>query len=373
LIVFNNGNGRYPAYSSVDIIEPYMENGTYTLLPNGTFGPSNASWSWSQGEYMYSAFISGAQALTNGHVLVTYGTKGTLYEVNRDGEIVWEYIVPVGSQGPYTQGETLPEGNRAGTTANTVFKATSYSKEFVQSIESPLIGGKYLENWTDACPSEEAWGWDRDGNGCIDDTDGDGVLDPLDQCSSGSDTVDEDHDGTPDACDELVDTDQDGVANQDDACEGYDDATDADQDGIPEPCDDLVDSDGDGVSDELDRCQNHDDSTDADDDGTPDGCDEIIDSDGDGVEDSNDVCPGGDDGQDVDQDDVPDGCDQTPNGGGANDTMPDSNSLEPDTKQNNTETGSQVKGENEQSLVGFVAGGLLVLFTLTWWVRFSKR
>jgi hypothetical protein len=135
----------------------------------------------------------------------------------------------------------------------------------------------------------------------------------------------------------------------------------------------LVDSDGDGVSDELDRCQNHDDSTDADDDGIPDGCDEIIDSDGDGVEDSNDVCPGGDDGQDVDQDDVPDGCDQTPNGGGANDTMPDSNSLEPDTKQNNTETGSQVKGENQQSLVGFVAGGVLVLFTLTWWVRFSKR
>ena len=322
---------------------------------------------------MYSAFISGAQALPNGHVLVTHGTKGTLYEVDRNGEIVWEYIVPVGSQGSYTQGEALPEGNRAGTTANTVFKAISYSEEFVQSIEAPLISGQYLENWTDACPSEEAWGWDRDGNGCIDDSDGDGVFDPQDQCSSGSDTVDEDNDGTPDACDDLVDSDQDGVANQDDACEGYDDANDADQDGIPEPCDDLVDSDDDGVSDELDRCPNHDDSVDADNDGIPDGCDEIIDTDGDGVEDTNDVCPGGDDGQDIDQDGVPDACDQTPNGAAANDTLPDSNSLEPDTKQNNAENGSQIQGENEQSVVGFMAGGVLVLFVLIWWVRFSKR
>ena len=41
LIVFNNGNGRYPAYSSVDIIEPSMDNGSYVLQPNGTFGPNH--------------------------------------------------------------------------------------------------------------------------------------------------------------------------------------------------------------------------------------------------------------------------------------------------------------------------------------------
>ena len=48
LIVFNNGNGRYPAYSSVDIIEPPKDNGSYVLQPNGTFGPLTPSWSWNQ-------------------------------------------------------------------------------------------------------------------------------------------------------------------------------------------------------------------------------------------------------------------------------------------------------------------------------------
>jgi hypothetical protein len=91
------------------------------------------------------------------------------------------------------------------------------------------------------------------------------------------------------------------------------------------------------------------------------------------VEDSNDVCPGGDDGQDVDQDDVPDGCDQTPNGVLENTTLPDSSSPEPDTKQNITENDDQTRGQNEHLLAGFVASGVLVLVTLTWWARFSKR
>ena len=372
LIVFNNGNGRYPAYSSVDIIEPPKDNGSYVLQPNGTFGPLTPSWSWNQGESMYSAFISGAQALSNGHVLVTHGTKGTLYEVDQNGEVVWQYIVPVGTQGPYTQGEVLPEGNRAGTTANTVFKATSFSSEFVQSIGLPLSGLKYLENWTDECPSEEAWGWDKDGNGCIDDSDGDGVLDPFDQCASGSDNIDDDNDGKPDACDELVDSDQDGVANQNDACEGHDDSVDADQDGIPEPCDDLVDSDEDGVSDVLDLCPNHDDSVDVDDDGTPDGCDALIDTDGDGVEDANDVCSDGDDGLDADQDGVPDECDQTPDATQENTTQSESTPTESNT-QNASENGEQTQGENGRSFAGYFVMGALVLFAMTWLFQISKK
>ena len=321
---------------------------------------------------MYSGFISGAQALTNGHILVTHGTKGTLYEVDQNGEVVWRYIVPVGTQGPYTQGDVLPEGNRAGTTANTVFKATSYSSEFVQSIGLPLSGQKYLENWTDACPLEEAWGWDKDGNGCIDDSDGDGVLDPFDQCASGSDNIDDDNDGKPDACDELVDSDQDGVANQNDACEGHDDSVDVDQDGIPEPCDDLVDSDEDGVSDVLDLCPNHDDSVDVDDDGTPDGCDALIDTDGDGVEDADDVCSDGDDGLDADQDGVPDECDQTPDATQENTTQPESIPTESNT-QNASENGEQMQGENGRSLAGYFVMGALVLLAMTWWFQISKK
>ena len=36
----------------------------------------------------------------------------------------------------------------------------------------------------DLCPEENALGWDLDADGCIDDSDGDGVLDSIDQCES---------------------------------------------------------------------------------------------------------------------------------------------------------------------------------------------
>ena len=372
LMMFNNGNGRYPAYSSVDIIEPPVENGTYVIESNGTFGPAEPLWSWNNDEAMYSAFISGSQALENGNVLVTHGTQGTLYEVNREGEIVWEYIAPIGADGPYTQGDPLPDGNRAGTTANTVFKATSYSREFIHSLGQTITVGDYLENWSDACPTEDAWGWDRDGDGCIDDSDSDGVLDPSDVCPSGSDFIDEDEDGKPDACDDLVDNDADGVANQDDACEGHDDSVDADQDGVPEPCDELVDSDDDGTSDDLDRCPNHDDEMDDDYDGIPDGCDALIDTDGDGVSDDSDVCAGGDDGMDADQDGVPDRCDTTPTGVQENETQPDATPKEPSAPDTEHEGDSMQRLTRQNVSLSFV-GGVLLLVGVTWWLRTSKR
>ena len=310
LILFNNGNGRYPAYSSVDILHPPTNNGTYVLEANGTFGPHAPSWTWNQGEAMYSSVVSGAQALPNGNVLVTHGTKGTLYEVNRQGEVVWEYIGPIGHDGPYTQGEPLPEGNRAGTTANAIFKATHYAVDHPAFVNRSLAGTDYLEQWTDACPAQDAWGWDRDGDGCVDDSDDDGVLDPDDRCPQGDDAIDDDQDGIIDACDSLIDNDGDGVANKDDRCEGHDDGVDLDQDGLPEPCDTLVDSDRDTVADADDLCEGHDDSFDVDSDGLPDGCDSLIDVDGDGVGDTEDVCPGGDDNEDADGDGLPDACDE---------------------------------------------------------------
>ncbi len=41
-----------------------------------------------------SAPLGGAQRLPDGHTLVTEGTSGRLFEVQKDGEIVWEYVTP---------------------------------------------------------------------------------------------------------------------------------------------------------------------------------------------------------------------------------------------------------------------------------------
>ena len=371
LIVFNNGVGRYPAYSSVDIIHPPTDNGTYVLQANGTFGPNLPSWTWDQGEAMYSGAISGAQALTNGNILVTHGTQGTLYEVNRDGEIVWEYIGPVGPDGSYVQGEPLPEGNRVGTTANAIFKATHYPVDHPAFTNRTLLGMDYIEHWNDSCPEEEAWGWDKNGDGCVDDSDDDGVSDPYDRCGLGDDSVDEDDDGIIDACDALVDSDGDGVANSVDLCEGHDDAVDEDNDGLPEPCDTLVDSDNDTVPDNLDLCEGHDDLVDDDDDSLPDGCDPLLDTDGDGVGDSEDICPTGDDTLDADLDGLPDACDDTP--------QPVENTTIVEEDQTRQSSDSPDQAENQASLLTrysfeiLLVGGMVLVGLLRMYTRFSKR
>ena len=373
LIVFNNGNGRYPAYSSVDIIRPTLDNGTYVLQANGTFGPDLPAWSWDQGEAMYSGAISGAQALPNGNVLVTHGTQGTLYEVSQNGDVVWEYIGPIGANGPFNQSEPIPEGNRAGSTANAIFKATHYSEAFLNATGQTYVSGTYLENWTDACPSQDAWGWDRDGDGCIDDSDGDGVDDPLDRCALGDDGTDVDQDGIPDACDSYVDQDGDGVVDQSDLCMGHNDGVDVDRDGVPDGCDELIDSDGDEVEDDVDACFGHDDRIDVDADGTPDGCDDLIDSDGDGVADHDDVCVG-DDNVDSDGDGVADDCDATPLGEtDTNNTQPSDPSSEngSNDKDMNNEVGST--GEDEATWSASVLAASLTLVVVGAMVALRRR
>ena len=204
------------------------------------------------------------------------------------------------------------------------------------------------------------------------DSDGDGICDPADQCPGFDDNIDTDNDGIADGCDpcnDLVDADSDGVSD----C--------VDQE-LNSPCPNTVDangvsidSDNDGVCDGLDICPGSDDSLDSDNDGIPDGCDSCdnnligtscddgdactendvydascncagtstldtdgdgicdgedqeinspcpstvdangvsIDSDNDGICDGLDQCPGSDDSLDSDNDGIPDGCDSCDN------------------------------------------------------------
>ena len=309
LSLFNNGNGRSTSYSSVDVISPPFVNGEYVLQTGSAWGPVAPSWSWDQGTDMYATSISGAERLENGNTLVTWGPRGTFYEVNLDGEIVWKYINPVVGDGPMNQGETIPQGQNPNSQQNTVFKTHRYNSSFAGFVGKDLTPRDYIESWTDNCNKEESIPWDSDGDGCIDDTDGDGVKDNADICRGFDDSIDVDGDLIPDGCDDLVDSDQDGIDDSLDQCEGHDDSIDVDNDSIPDGCDDLLDSDADGVGDDQDVCLGQDDKVDIDADGTPDCIDTLIDSDNDSIEDSSDQCPGYDDLIDVDTDGIPDACD----------------------------------------------------------------
>lgn len=114
------------------------------------------------------------------------------------------------------------------------------------------------------------------------DSDGDGILDDVDQCPDEPEDFDgfQDEDGCPDP-----DNDGDGIPDVLDKCPDTPEDFDGymDNDGCPD-----VDNDGDGIKDELDECPNEAEDIDEfqDEDGCPD-----TDNDGDGVLDVEDKCP----------------------------------------------------------------------------------
>ena len=345
LIVYNNGVNRAGTYSSVDVITPVFLDGEYQLDADNRFLPNSTSWSWNQGADMYSEFVSGAERLPNGNTLIAHGTHGTLYEVTLEGDIVWTYVNPVSNQGTIAQGDLLPDGNQVNTKANPVFRARKHTSDHPAFAGRDLIPSTYIEAWTDLCPETNALPWDRDGDGCIDDSDQDGVLEPNDQCAGFDDRVDDDNDGIIDGCDPFVDADEDGVEDSIDACLGHDDALDLDQDGMPDGCDELIDNDGDGVANDEDQCEGHNDGLDEDNDTIPDACDALIDNDGDGVANDEDQCEGHDDAIDADEDETPDGCDDFIDvGEDPLDSVDDEGNL---TKDNETQDGTQSGRANE--------------------------
>ena len=110
------------------------------------------------------------------------------------------------------------------------------------------------------------------------DSDGDGLLDSVDQCPQDPEDVDDfqDDDGCPDP-----DNDSDGVLDGDDRCPLEPGVPE--NEGCPDP-----DTDGDGILDSVDQCDDQPEDFDEfeDEDGCPD-----PDNDGDGVLDSADRCP----------------------------------------------------------------------------------
>jgi len=55
-------------------------------------------WSYTSPTF-FATNISGAQRLPNGNTLVTEGPDGRVFEVTKDGAIVWEYVFPIFSAG----------------------------------------------------------------------------------------------------------------------------------------------------------------------------------------------------------------------------------------------------------------------------------
>jgi hypothetical protein len=108
---------------------PKDSEGNYSMMDGGAFGPDQPDWSYmAPDKYsFYSAFISGAHRLKNGHTLITQGMQGRFFEIDANKEVVWEYW------NPYKFDYTLPDGSVSqpvGPFIYGIFRSTLYPSDF---------------------------------------------------------------------------------------------------------------------------------------------------------------------------------------------------------------------------------------------------
>jgi hypothetical protein len=94
LMVFDNGGASGYGFSNptaIDGANSFARPNSRVLEIN----PVTLELVWSYaGRRFYGSNISGAQRLANGNTLITEGPNGRLFEVTKEGKIVWEYIYP---------------------------------------------------------------------------------------------------------------------------------------------------------------------------------------------------------------------------------------------------------------------------------------
>lgn len=149
IMIFNNGVGRPEGnYSTVVIIDPPLdENGQYLLEEAQAFGPEELSWEFvaDPPTSMFTNSMGGVQALPNGNALICISNDGTFWEVTSTGELVWEYINPVGFNGPVAQGQGVPG-------MSSTFRATRYAPDYPAFEGRDLTPGNPVE--LDPFPSD---------------------------------------------------------------------------------------------------------------------------------------------------------------------------------------------------------------------------
>ncbi|WP_218841854.1 aryl-sulfate sulfotransferase [Winogradskyella ursingii] len=145
IIIFNNGNGRTPNFSQIDIISPPETSfGVYDYAPNTAYEPTNPDYTYSDlssdPSEFFSGIVSSAQQLDNGNILICEGREGHFFEINSNGEKVWEYINPISSNNgtSTSQGDSAPADNLT-------FRAFKYNMDYPGFIGRDLTPGPTLE------------------------------------------------------------------------------------------------------------------------------------------------------------------------------------------------------------------------------------
>jgi hypothetical protein len=144
IIVYNNGQGRPQGnYSTIDeVATPVGGDGSYPALsPGEPHAPPDALWTYTADPpaSFYSTNISGVERQGNGNTLICEGTSGHLFDVDADGDTVWDYVSPVAGTIIRNQGD--PPGG------NSVFKTRRYPLDFPGFAGRDLTPGDPIEGF----------------------------------------------------------------------------------------------------------------------------------------------------------------------------------------------------------------------------------
>tara|TARA_R110002049_G_scaffold32360_1_gene108000 strand:- start:43 stop:1635 length:1593 start_codon:yes stop_codon:yes gene_type:complete len=125
--VFSNiGYGNNETFSSIHIIDQNDTNGVYNMGGAGIFLPNDYFWSWDGtilGEVMQGGAQCGLQIMSNGNALINESFKGRITEVDREGNVIWVYIIPVGNNINHKQFSQA--------TGNVAFRAHRYPENYL--------------------------------------------------------------------------------------------------------------------------------------------------------------------------------------------------------------------------------------------------
>ncbi|KAF2498676.1 hypothetical protein BU16DRAFT_481776, partial [Lophium mytilinum] len=119
ILIFDNGTFRHG------------ESATYSRVVQVSRATKEIVWEYRDPHPMtfFTPFMGGAQRLATGNTLVTEAAFGRIFEVTREGEMVWEYVVPDFASYKGLGAEEI-EGY-FGYPANAVFRAYKYAPEEV--------------------------------------------------------------------------------------------------------------------------------------------------------------------------------------------------------------------------------------------------
>ena len=142
--VFNNRVGAN--YSTANIFAPEydMYNWEYPLEEGEAWSPAEFDKIFFHPDTtaIYSTGLSSIQLLPNGNTLICSGRQGYSFELNPEGDIVWEYKTPLIAGQPASQGDTLELNN------NLTFRIRRYPADY------PAFEGKDLssQGWIELNP-----------------------------------------------------------------------------------------------------------------------------------------------------------------------------------------------------------------------------